>query len=64
VIGEVGLTGEVRAVGQLENRVSEIRKMGFTRCIVPESSLKRMPVQEGIEVIGVKSVEKAVENLF
>jgi len=64
VLGEVGLTGEVRAVGQVEVRVGESRKMGFSRCIVPESNLKRIAGVGGIELIGVRSVAEAVEALF
>jgi len=64
VMGEVGLTGEVRAIGQVETRVAEIMKMGFTRCLVPESNLKRMKQVDGIEVVGIKSMEEAVETLF
>lgn len=64
VLGEVGLTGEVRAVGQIEIRVGESRKMGFTRCIVPESNLKRLKNMSGIEVLGARSVADAVEVLF
>ena len=64
VVGEVGLTGEVRAVGQAEQRILEARKMGFNRCILPQSNLKRLPEVEGIEIAGVRSVPEAVEALF
>jgi len=64
VLGEVGLTGEVRAIGQVDTRISESRKMGFNRCLAPESNLKRLPGIEGIEIVGVRSVTEAVENLF
>jgi DNA repair protein RadA/Sms len=64
VIGEVGLTGEVRAIGQIDTRVSEAKKMGFKRCLVPESNLKRIPDITGIEIAGVKTVPEAVEMLF
>ena len=64
VLGEVGLTGEVRAIGQIDNRIAEISKMGFTRCLVPHSNVKRIPKKEGIEISGVKTVEDAVEALF
>jgi DNA repair protein RadA/Sms len=64
VFGEVGLTGEVRAIGHVEIRVSETRKMGFRRCIVPESNLKRLAAVEGIEIVGVKTVSEAIEALF
>ena len=64
VLGEVGLTGEVRAIGQVDTRISESRKMGFTRCLAPESNLKRLRDIDGIEIMGVKTVSEAVENLF
>jgi len=64
VLGEVGLTGEVRAIGQVDTRISESRKMGFTRCLAPASNLKRLRDIDGIEIMGVKTVSEAVENLF
>ena len=64
VLGEVGLTGEVRAIGQIDHRIAEINKMGFTRCLVPDSNLKRIPKKDGIQIRGVKTVEGAVEELF
>ena len=64
VLGEAGLTGEVRAISHVETRVAEIKKMGFTRCLVPESNLKRMNEINGIEIAGVKSVSEAMEMLF
>jgi len=64
VLGEVGLTGEVRAIGQVEIRLAEIRKMGFTRCLLPASNRTRAPAMKDIELIGVKNVEETVEALF
>jgi len=64
VLGEVGLTGEVRAIGQVDARVSEIKKMGFTRCLLPKSNLKRMSITKGIEIIGLKRIEQMAEALF
>jgi DNA repair protein RadA/Sms len=64
VLGEIGLTGEVRAIGQVDKRLSESRKMGFTRCLVPAGNLKRLPEIKGIEITGVKTVSEVVENLF
>jgi DNA repair protein RadA/Sms len=64
VLGEVGLTGEVRAIGQVDIRLSEVKKMGFKRCLVPDSNLKRIPDVDGIEVAGIKTVPEAVETLF
>jgi DNA repair protein RadA/Sms len=64
VLGEVGLTGEVRAIGQVDTRISESRKMGFTRCLVPASNIKRLRAIKGIDIMGVRTVSEAVENLF
>jgi DNA repair protein RadA/Sms len=64
VLGEVGLTGEVRAISHVENRVAETQKMGFTRCIVPAGSLKRMKVPAGLRAVGVRTISEAVETLF
>ena len=64
IFGEVGLTGEVRAVSHVETRVAEAKKMGFTRCLVPYSNLKRMTEIKGIELIGIKTVSEAMEGLF
>ena len=64
VIGEVGLTGEVRAIGQVDTRIAEAKKMGFKRCLVPHSNLKRIPDIDGIKVSGVRNVSEAVDTLF
>lgn len=64
IFGEVGLTGEVRAISHAESRVAEAKKMGFTRCLVPQSNVKRMAGIKGIKLVGVKNVEEAVEELF
>ncbi len=64
VVGEVGLTGEVRAVGQVDARVSESCKLGFTRCVMPSSNFKRAAGIPGIELIGVQSLTEAMEILF
>lgn len=64
VLGEVGLTGEVRAIGQVDTRVAEVKKMGFKRCLVPNGNIKRIRTVDGIEVTGIKTVSEAVEMLF
>jgi DNA repair protein RadA/Sms len=64
VVGEVGLTGEVRAVGQIETRAGEMKKMGFTRCLVPRNNLERMATVKGLDLIGVKNISEAMEVLF
>lgn len=59
-LGEVGLSGEVRAVSQPEIRIKEAAKLGFKRCILPAGSLSQVKVK-GIELAGVKKVEEALE---
>lgn len=60
VFGEVGLSGEVRAVSMPEQRVAEARKLGFQTCIVPEVSKGLLKNVKGIEVLGVKTVNQAM----
>lgn len=63
VFGEVGLSGEIRAVTMPEQRVAEAKKLGFKTCIIPEVSMKSVGKVAGIEVIGVKSVNQAINYL-
>ena len=65
VLGEVGLTGEVRAISHIENRVSEIKKMGFTQCLIPKTCLKRIsnPLKK-MKITGIETVANAMEFLF
>ena len=60
VFGEVGLSGEVRAVSMPEQRVAEAKKLGFETCILPEVSLKMVKDVRGIRLIGVKNIGDAV----
>jgi DNA repair protein RadA/Sms len=64
VMGEVGLAGEVRAIGNIDVRAAEAAKMGLTRCLVPHSNLRRMHPVPGLEVVGVKNLEAVLEALF
>jgi DNA repair protein RadA/Sms len=64
VLGEVGLTGEVRAIGQVDARIAEAGKMGFNRCVVPEGNFRRIRGIDGIKVAGIKTVSEAVDMLF
>lgn len=60
-IGEVGLTGEVRRVSRIEQRVQEAAKLGFKRVIIPKNNIGGWHFPEGIEVIGVTSVNEALK---
>ena len=59
-IGEVGLTGEIRRVSRIEQRVQEAAKLGFKRVICPANNLDGWTYPSSIEVIGVKTVQEAL----
>ncbi|MBQ4361756.1 MAG: DNA repair protein RadA [Lachnospiraceae bacterium] len=61
--GEVGLSGEVRGVTMPEQRVLEAKKIGYTTCILPQSSLRSLRGVEGIRLIGVRNIGEAVAQL-
>ena len=61
--GEVGLSGEVRSVNMVEQRVNEAKKLGFTTCILPKVSLKSVGTVDGIKIIGVENIREAVDLL-
>ena len=64
VFGEVGLGGEVRAVGQGETRLREAAQMGFQRCLLPERNLVKLPPMESLELIGVAEVGEALDAVL
>ena len=59
--GEVGLSGEVRAVSQVKQRVAEARKLGFSICVVPKVCMDGLTDVEGVRVIGVSTVQDAID---
>lgn len=59
--GEVGLSGEVRAVSQAKQRVLEAKKLGFSICVLPKVCTENMEEIEGIRVIGVRTVQDAID---
>jgi len=61
-IGEVGLTGEIRRVSRIEQRVQEAAKLGFKRVICPENNLGGWTPPNSIEVIGVNTVQEALDT--
>jgi DNA repair protein RadA/Sms len=63
-VGEIGLGGEIRTIGQIEKRVHEAAKLGFKRIIVPQHNLKTLKANGDIEIIGVDRIEKAIETLI
>jgi DNA repair protein RadA/Sms len=61
LIGEIGLSGELRAVNQLAQRLREARQLGFKRVIVPRSLRKQEAKLDGIEVVQARSLKEALE---
>ena len=61
IVGELGLSGELRSVTQLDRRLREASKLGFSRCLVPRASLSKHESPPGIEVVGVRSLGEALE---
>ena len=59
-IGEVGLTGEIRAVNQLNQRLSELHRLGFTRCLIPRSGTQSLHAPEGLELLRVRNIREAM----
>ncbi|MDY6988562.1 MAG: DNA repair protein RadA [Thermodesulfobacteriota bacterium] len=64
LLGEIGLTGEVRAISRVEPRVLEAAKMGFERCLLPRDNLKNLKGSGSMELIGLRRVSEVVDLLF
>jgi DNA repair protein RadA/Sms len=64
LFGEVGLAGEVRATSHAAMRLREAAQLGFTRCVVPESSLAGLDLPRGLDAVGVASVAQALDTLL
>lgn len=63
-VGEIGLTGEVRRVNRIEDRIKEAAKLGFKRIFIPKNNLQGLPTRDKIKVIGVASVADALDRVF
>ncbi len=63
-VGEIGLTGEVRSVNRIEQRVKEAAKLGFKRFFIPHNNLKGLEVPKEIKVIGVTTITEALQKAF
>ena len=63
VFGEVGLSGEVRAVSMAQMRVQEAAKMGFTVCVLPKSNMRRLQAPEGMRLVPVSSLAELIDVL-
>ena len=60
-IGEVGLTGEIRAVNHLSQRLQEVSRIGFTQCIIPKYGSDKVEIPDGLEVFRVRNIREAIE---
>lgn len=63
IFGEVGLSGEVRAVNMADVRVREASKLGFKRCIMPNVSLHKISKDTSMQIIGVSHIQEAIQLL-
>ena len=63
-IGEIGLTGEVRRVNRIDQRVQEAKKLGFKKIYVPKNNLQGWKVPTGIDIIGVSTVSETLRKVF
>ena len=60
-IGEVGLTGEIRSVSQLNQRLAEVARLGFTHCIIPQNSSEKLEIPNGLTVFKAKNLIEVIE---
>ena len=63
-IGEVGLTGEIRAVDRMEQRLAEMQRLGFTQCIIPRSGTRDIVAPKGLELLRAKNIREAIAVSF
>jgi DNA repair protein RadA/Sms len=63
-VGEIGLGGEIRTIGYVEKRIQESAKLGFKRIVIPQNNLKGVRGQDQIEIVGVQSVNEAIQHLI
>lgn len=60
-IGEVGLTGEIRSVAQINKRLAEVARLGFKHCIIPKNTSEKLIIPEGLTVFMTKNIREAIE---
>jgi len=63
VCGEVGLAGEIRAVSNIEMRISEAERLGFSRIFVPKTNFDRFAAQTSINRVGVAAIGEFLEQI-
>jgi DNA repair protein RadA/Sms len=64
VCGEVGLAGEVRAIGHMDMRVREAERLGFTRCMMPKGNRDRGVWKSDMELLSVATIQEVFGYLF
>lgn len=63
-VGEIGLTGEIRAVNSLEQRLKEVARLGFKRCVVPAHIRGELRAPDGLELMPVRNVREAIASVL
>ena len=61
-IGEVGMTGEIRAVSHMNQRLAEITRLGFRKCIIPRGGSEKLEIPDEITVYRVRNIREAIET--
>lgn len=61
-IGEVGMTGEIRSVSHMNQRLAEIARLGFKKCMIPRSGSEKLDIPEGLTVYRVRNIREAIET--
>ena len=62
-MGEVGLSGEVRSISHLEQRLSEVQRLGFTQCVIPEHRARELKPLANLRLHPVKNIQQALRLL-
>ena len=60
-IGEVGLTGEIRSVSHMNQRLGEVARLGFKKCIIPKNTSEKLEIPNGLTVYRVRNIREAIE---
>ena len=61
-IGEVGMTGEIRSVSHMNQRLAEITRLGFKKCIIPRGGSEKLEIPAGLTVYRVRNIREAIET--
>jgi len=61
-IGEVGLTGEIRSVSHMNQRLQEVARLGFKKCIIPRNGAEKLDIPDGLDIFRVRNLREAIET--